>query len=102
MARSSSKRSAKVATHGRRRTRGREVAAKPADIRGQIPGRNVRALAPSSAAPQDATGLQTYLRWAGFVAGPEDGDFGFGAYFTNERDFANNAPSDSSMSGYTW
>jgi hypothetical protein len=108
MGRSSSKRSAKVATRGRRRMRGRVVAAKPADIRGQIPGRNVRAFAPSptgstdSAAPQAAAGLQTYRRWAGFAAGPQDGDFGFGAYFTDERGLADNEPSGSSMTAYTW
>jgi hypothetical protein len=108
MAQSSSKRSAKVATRGRRRTRGRVMAAKPADIRGQIPGRNVRALAPTptgsagSAAPQAAAGLQTYLLWAGFAAGPPDADVGFGAYFTDERGLADNAPSGSSMNAYTW
>jgi hypothetical protein len=98
----------KVATRGRRRTRGRVVLAKPAVIRGQIPGRNVPGLTPSpagsagSAAPQAAASLQTYLRWAGFAAGPQDADFGFGAYFTDERGFADSAPSGSSMTAYTW
>jgi hypothetical protein len=84
------------------------MSAKPADIRGQIQGRNVRALTASptgsagSAAPQAAAGLHTYLRWAAFAAYAQDGDFGFGAYFTDERGLADNAPSGSSMIEYTW
>ena len=48
-------------------------------------------------------GLHTdYLRWAAFAADAQDGDFGFGAYFTDERGLADNAPSGSSMTQYTW
>jgi hypothetical protein len=38
---------------------------------------------------QDATRPQSYLQWAAFAAGTQDGDFGFGAYFAD----ASSAPS---------
>src|SRR5579863_5900355 len=109
-----SKHSEKVATPGRQRTRDREVEAKPtAGSRGE---RSVRPLAPrivdnesgkvgAPMRPQDwaampsAAGLQAYRRWAGFVAGPNS-DFGFGAYFVDERCLADGAQSRSPVTAY--
>ncbi len=36
------------------------------------------------------------------MAGAQIGDFGFGAYFTDARDLADEAQSESSIPEYTW
>ncbi len=91
-----SKHAAKVAARGTPSTRGRAVQAEPV--------RNFHRFAQGQA---DDTGNGTtcspsYRRWAGFVAAAQSGDFGFGAYFTDERDLADEAQPDSSMTEYTW
>ncbi len=92
MSQGGNKQAAKVAARGRQRTRGRAVRAGP-----------VRSFRPF-ARPQadDATCLPSYLEWAAFMAGTRDGDIGFGVYFTDERDFADKAQPESSMTEYTW
>ncbi len=89
-----SKHSVKVAVRGGQLTRG-QVAVQAELIRpfaqGQADDTGNAAARPPS-----------YRRWAGFVADAQSGDFGFGAYFTDERDLADKAQPDSSMTEYTW
>jgi hypothetical protein len=89
-----SKHSEKVAMRDRQRMRG-QMAVQAELIRPSAPGQaddtgNAAARPPS------------YRRWAGFVAGAQIGDFGFGAYFTDERDLADEAQPQTSMTEYTW
>jgi len=91
-----SRHSAKVVARGRQRTLGRAVRAQPV--------RNFRPFAQGQAdhTGNAATGLPSYMEWAAFMAGAQVGDFGFGAYFTDERDLANKAQPETSMTEYTW
>jgi hypothetical protein len=87
---------AKVAARGPQGRRGRAVRAEPL--------RNLRSFGPRQT---DDTGnaaacAPSYVEWSGFMAGAQIGDFGFGAYFTDARDFADKAQSESSMPEYTW
>jgi hypothetical protein len=90
------KHAAKVAARGPQRTRGRAVQTEPVH--------NVRRFAQRQAddTGNAATCAPSYVEWSGFMAGAQIGDFGFGAYFTDERDFADKAQSESSMTEYTW
>jgi hypothetical protein len=84
----------------KQRPPGRDVPAQPAvDIRHQ--GTRSRARPSAEAGPsgpegsaetQSATDSQSYLQWAGFMIGPRNGDFGFGAYFAGEEP----------IGAYTW
>ena len=96
MSQGGNKHAAKVAEPGPQRTRGRAVQIEPV--------RTVRRIAQRQAddTGDAATCSPSYRRWAGFVAGAQIGDFGFGAYFTDAREFTNKAQSDSSMTEYTW
>ena len=96
MSQGGSKRAAKVPARARQEPLGRAVRVEPA--------RNLRSFARGQA---DDTGSAaacspSYRRWAGFVAGTQIGDFGFGAYFTDERDLADKAQPETSMTEYTW
>jgi hypothetical protein len=94
MSQGGNKHAAKVAARDLQGTFGRAVRAEPV--------RKLRPLAQGDDTGSAAACSPSYRRWAGFVAGAQIGDFGFGAYFTDERDFANKAKSESSMTEYTW
>jgi hypothetical protein len=86
----------KVARRSSLGTRGRAVRPTPV--------RNLRSFAQGQT---DDTGnaaacAPSYVEWSGFMAGAQIGDFGFGAYFTDERDLADEAQSEASMPEYTW
>jgi hypothetical protein len=104
MSQSRSKSAANIAARGQKRSRGREVAAAPAaDLRSRTAGGKFRPFAQGHAAEQSATCLQSYLQWAGFMSGAQDGNFGFGAYFADDKPSdANDAPSSAWMIEYTW
>jgi hypothetical protein len=115
MSQISSKRPAKLAARAQRRTLGRGVQARPAtDIRNLRPlaqrqaednAGNVSGLPGSegSATEQSAVCRQSYLHWAGFVVGNQSADFGFGAYFVDDKaSGANDAQSSAWMTKYTW
>jgi hypothetical protein len=106
MSQSSSKHTASVAARGRRRTPGREVQAIPVlDIRNQTSRDDVRPLAQGQVddTGNSATCLQSYLQWAGFAGDTQNGEFGFGAYFLDDKPSeANSAPSSARMTEYTW
>jgi hypothetical protein len=67
------------------------VAAKPpADTRSRPPRGRLRPLAEprpaeASTTSPGATDPQSYLLWAGFMAGAPSGDFEFGAYFVDQE-----------------
>jgi hypothetical protein len=94
MSQGGNKHAAKVAARGQQRTRGRAVRAGPV--------RSFRPFARPQAddAGNAATCSPSYLEWAAFMAGTRDGEFG--AYFPDERDFADKAQPDSSMTECTW
>jgi hypothetical protein len=86
-----------VAARGRLHTSAAVPAKPPVDIRSRAPRSRLRPLAQlgpteGSANTQSATGPQSYLQWAGFMAGTPSGDFGFGAYFDGEEP----------IGAYTW
>jgi hypothetical protein len=96
MSQGGSKHAAKVAARDPQGSLGRAVRAEP-----------VRKLRPFAPGQADDTGnaaacSPSYRRWAGFVAGAQFGDFGFGAYFTDERDLADEGQPESSVTEYTW
>jgi hypothetical protein len=112
---SQSKHSASAAVRGRARTPGRKVQAKPAvdnraargkvrplghelvdvDFRNAGDRASRKGFAGKQLADkQEASCAQSYLQWAAFAAGTQDGDFGFGAYFAD----AGSAP----PTRYTW
>jgi hypothetical protein len=96
MSQGGNKHATKVAVRGTQSARGRAVQTEPV--------RNIRQFAQGQA---DDTGnaascSPSYMEWAAFMAGTRDGDFGFGAYFTDERDLADKSKSKSSVIEYTW
>jgi hypothetical protein len=104
-----SKQLVNVTANGRPRTPGPQVSAKlPGEFRSRAargPVRPLAKLAPTdgSADMQGATGSQSYLQWAGFMAGAPNGDFGFGAYFVGEETgAADEAQSGAGAIRYTW
>ena len=67
-----------------------QAPAKQAVIRRRSPRGHLRPLAepgPAQASThsQGSIGPQSYLQWAGFMAGAPNGDFGFGAYFVDQE-----------------
>jgi hypothetical protein len=84
-----------AAARSRRRTPDREVGAKSAvDNRNHATWGKARPHAGEPVAEKPAPCPQSYLQWAAFAAGTQDGDFGFGAYFVD----ASSAP----PTRYTW
>jgi hypothetical protein len=96
MAQGGSKHATKVAARSLQRARGRALRAGPV--------RDLRSFGPRQAedAGNAATCAPRYAEWSGFMAGAPIGDFGFGAYFTDERDVAVEAQPESSLTEYTW
>jgi hypothetical protein len=96
MSQGGSKHATKVAARGRQGMLGRAARTEPA--------RNLRPFAQGQAddTGNAAASPPSYRRWAGFVAGGQTGELGFGAYFTDERDLADKAQSETSMTEYTW
>jgi hypothetical protein len=95
MSQSSSRHPANGAARGQPHTLGRAAAAKPAvDVRSRTSPDSSRHLAQPRAGhagsegptdPSSAPCRPGYLQWAGFVAGTQDGMFGFGAYFVDDE-----------------
>jgi hypothetical protein len=105
MSQSSSKHPANGAARGRSHTLGRAAQAKPAiDVRSRSSRDGSRQLiqppadhasSEGAADQSSAPRLPGYLKWAGFVAGTQDGIFGFGAYFVDDE-------SGARITGSTW
>jgi hypothetical protein len=105
MSQSGSKHPASGAARGQPHTLGRAAQAKPAiDVRGRTSPDSTRHLAQLQADRGDPMGPANqssapcgpdYLEWAGFVAGTQDGIFGFGAYFVDDE-------AGAPVTGSTW
>jgi hypothetical protein len=105
MSQSSSKHPANGAARGQSHTLGRAAQAKPAiNVRSRTSPESSRHLAQLQLDPGDPEGPADqssapcppgYLQWAGFVAGTQDGIFGFGAYFVDDE-------SGARITGSTW
>ena len=96
MSRGGKMHAAKVAGRVPQGTRGRAL--RPAPVR------NLRSLARGQTddVGNDAACAPSYMEWSGFMADAQIGDFGFGAYFTDERDTADETQPDTSTTEYTW
>jgi hypothetical protein len=97
------------AARGQPHTLGRAAQAKPAvDVRGRTSRDSSRHLAQLQADHGDPGGLTDqssalcrpgYLQWAWFVAGTQDGIFGFGSYFVDDESGARITGSTRAPSG---
>src|SRR5450631_3335446 len=95
MSQSSSKHPANGSARRQSHTLGRAAQGEPAiDVRSRTSPDSSRYLAlphadhASSEGPADQSSAPCgpgYLKWAGFVAGTQDGIFGFGAYFVDDE-----------------
>jgi hypothetical protein len=114
---SSTKHTAGIAARAQHLAPGREAQAKPAvDTSGETSSfrplaqrkegndtRNVGLTSPDGLAnKQDETCVQSHLQWAGFMVGPQGGDFALGARFEDKASGANSMQSGSCLIEYTW